>query len=139
MQVPVTALGEERRKVWGGIKLQSLAKDGRKGKRHHSPPPPTVPLQVVKVKNSRGGQEGSEGPGVAAARRARLVFLCYLVRGGPEIKRRRGKSRRLGSAIRLQERAVSGAFANVITDGTECACEEMCNCCDPQRKSDYMC
>ena len=31
----------------------------------------TVPLQVVKVKNSRGGQEGSEGPGVAAARERR--------------------------------------------------------------------
>lgn len=33
------------------------------------PPPPltSVPLQVVKVKNSRGGQEGSGGPGATAA------------------------------------------------------------------------
>lgn len=32
-----------------------------------SPTFTTVPPQVVKVKNSRGGQEGSEGPGVATA------------------------------------------------------------------------
>lgn len=31
------------------------------------PPHTTVPLQVVKVKNSRGGQEGSKGLGVATA------------------------------------------------------------------------
>lgn len=66
--------------VEGGIKLQSLAKEGRKGKRHPRPtplPPTAAPLQVVKVKNSRGGQEGSKGPGVAAAtgRAARLPLL----------------------------------------------------------------
>lgn len=46
----------------------------------------TVPLQVVKVKNSRGGQEGSEGPGVATAESPEPIFLCYLVRSGLEIK-----------------------------------------------------
>ena len=50
------------------------------------PPPTTVPLQVVKVKNSRGGQEGSEGPGVATAESPKPVFLCYLVQSGLEIK-----------------------------------------------------
>lgn len=70
--------------------MQSLAKGGRKGvagvDSPSSSPLTTVPLQVVKVKNSRGGQEGSEGPGVAAAQSAEPVSLCYLVLSGLEIK-----------------------------------------------------
>lgn len=45
-----------------------------------------VPLQVVKVKNSRGGQEGSKDPGVATEESSELVFLCYLVWKGLKIK-----------------------------------------------------
>ena len=41
---------------------------------------------MVKVKNSRGGQEGSEGPGVATAESPEPVFLCYLEQSGLEIK-----------------------------------------------------
>lgn len=45
------------------------------------PPPPLtgVPLQVVKVKNSRGGQEGSGGPGAAAADGAHRLPLLFSV------------------------------------------------------------
>lgn len=46
----------------------------------------TVPLQVVKVKNSRGGQEGREDPGVVTAESPEPVLLCYLVQSGLEIK-----------------------------------------------------
>lgn len=66
------------------------AEEGGKVLGQNLPPPPplllTVPLQVVKVKNSRGGQEGSEGPGVATAERPEPVFLSYLVQSGLEIK-----------------------------------------------------
>lgn len=41
------------------------------------------------MKNSRGGQEGSEGPGAATAESPEPVFLCYLVRSGLEIKEAR--------------------------------------------------
>lgn len=54
-----------------------------------TPPPTNVLLQVVKVKNSRGGQEGSDSPGVAAAESAEPVSLCYLVRSGLRIKESR--------------------------------------------------
>lgn len=70
------------------------------------PPPPTPslsPLQVVKVKNSRGGQEGSEGPGVVAEQSAEPAFLCYLVQSGLEIKEVGGKSRKTSIITGLQK------------------------------------
>lgn len=53
-----------------------------KGVMIRTPPPPPltdVPLQVVKVKNSRGGQEGSGGPGAAAADGAHRLPLLFSV------------------------------------------------------------
>lgn len=47
----------------------------------------TVPLQVVKVKNSRGGQEGRKRrPRCGNCREPGPIFLCYLVQSGLEIK-----------------------------------------------------
>lgn len=40
------------------------------------------------MKNSRGGQEGSEGPGVATAQSPEPISLCYLAHSGLEIKER---------------------------------------------------
>lgn len=57
------------------------------------------------MKNSRGGQEGSEGPGVAAARRARLPLL-FSVRGSQN-KKAKGESPEDSAALSDYKRRLS--------------------------------
>lgn len=138
MQVPLTALRGGK----GGKNCRASPKTGGKVRDIPTPHP-----YLASPDCPSAGGESEEFPGRAGRKRrprcggytgsaARLPLL-FSVRGSRN-KKAAGKSRRLSSTIRLQEGAVSRAFTNVITDGTECACKEMWDCCDLQRKSDYM-
>lgn len=77
------------------------------------------------MKNSRGGQEGSEGPGVATAESPEPVFLCYLVQSGLEIKEAGEspkKKKKTSSIIRLQ-RNLSGE--TIFQTGNNSVCEHV--------------